>query len=303
MLGGAAAVAASAGAGLALAVHGRGGHHSTASSTTETSPPPNHAVAVQIAGTGVGSIGGPGLACPSDCSTSIQDGRTITLTETHGSDSVFEGWSPGDCARSPTCKLRVTAGITVVATFSRTESTAPGAPLAPTGLAATSVSATQVDLAWFKPTGKVAVDHYVIYRDQQPVGNVPAQQTSYEDTRVTPSTRYVYSVVAVAADQKASPSSSSTQATTLPSAPTLLSPKEPVKGEIDLEWTPAFPNPAGSYIVYRDGNKAEVVPGTQTSFSDTPVDTSVDHTYTVQAIDQFGKSSPQSNPGDFSPVG
>ena len=51
---------------------------------------------------------------PSDCSTSIQDGRTITLTETHGSDSVFEGWSPGDCARSPTCKLRVTAGITVV---------------------------------------------------------------------------------------------------------------------------------------------------------------------------------------------
>jgi len=192
--------------------------------------------------------------------------------------------------------LKVTGDITVVATFSAsTNPPPPGAPLAPTGLAAAPVSPTEIDLAWFKPAGTVAVDHYVIYRGQKPVGSVAAPDTKYKDTSLAASTRYVYSVVAVAADQKASPSSSSTAATTPPSAPKLLTPTV-VKGEADLEWIPTFPNPDGRYIVSRDdGVKVWTLPGTQTTLSDGHLDTSMGHTYTVQAIDVFGASSPPSN--------
>src|SRR6185437_10304987 len=67
------------------------------------------------------------------------------------------------------------------------------APSRPTGLTVTSVTATQVGLAWTRSTDNVAVAGYYVYR-----GTVrrTATTNSFLDTGLTAATSYTYSVAA-----------------------------------------------------------------------------------------------------------
>jgi chitodextrinase len=80
-------------------------------------------------------------------------------------------------------------------------------PTAPTGLVATAVSSSQIDLAWNPSTDNVGVVGYNVYRDGTIVGT-PAT-TGYADTGLTASTSYTYSVAARDAAGNESPHSSS----------------------------------------------------------------------------------------------
>jgi hypothetical protein len=70
-------------------------------------------------GTGTGTITGPGIACPGDCTETYPPGTAVTLTATVGAFSGFAGWT-GDCAGStgPTCNLTMSANRTAGANFS-----------------------------------------------------------------------------------------------------------------------------------------------------------------------------------------
>ena len=68
------------------------------------------------------------------------------------------------------------------------------APTAPTGLAVTSASTTQISLIWTASTDNVAVTGYRIYRNGTQVGTPTA--TTYTDTGLTTGTTYSYQVVA-----------------------------------------------------------------------------------------------------------
>lgn len=73
-------------------------------------------------------------------------------------------------------------------------------PATPTGLTATAVSSTQINLAW-SSTGDYTVA-FVIERSLDgasfvQIATVPVTQTSYSDTGLTPETRYWYRVKAV----------------------------------------------------------------------------------------------------------
>ena len=69
------------------------------------------------------------------------------------------------------------------------------APTVPTGLSATPVSSSQIDLSWTASTDNVGVTGYKIYRDGVELPQNPTN-TTYQDVGLTPLTNYSYTVAA-----------------------------------------------------------------------------------------------------------
>ena len=90
-------------------------------------------------------------------------------------------------------------------------------PSQPTGLNATGVSTSRINLSWTASTDNVAVVGYRIYRDGTLVDTVPG--TTYGDTGLAASSQHSYQVAAIDAVPNESELSASASATTL-SAPT-----------------------------------------------------------------------------------
>jgi chitodextrinase len=85
-------------------------------------------------------------------------------------------------------------------------------PSAPSGLAATAVSPTRIDLSWGAATDDVRVAGYRIFRGGAELATTP--ETTYTDTAVLPGTSYAYHVVAYDDSGKVSPPSNTTSAVT-----------------------------------------------------------------------------------------
>ena len=296
ILAGVIAIAGGSGAGIALAIHGDGDGNTT---VPPPPPPSTHVVSVQVRGNGTGSVRGPGIACPKDCRASIGDGRNITLTATPADGSVFTRWSQEPCGRATTCKLTVTAALTVTATFAHATDKQP--PTTPTDLRATASSPSEIGLTWTASSDNVAVTGYVIYRDQLKLTTVSGTRTVYHDTGLTPSTDYLYTVQAVDAAGNASPQSHPTKERTLPptdhvapSTPTNFRAAPIGSTEIELTWTASTDNVAVTgYVISRDGVELTTVAGTDTSFRDSGLDPSTGYVYTIEALDAAGNHSPQ----------
>lgn len=112
-------------------------------------------------------------------------------------------------------------------------------PSAPTGLTATAVSSTQINLSWTASTDNVAVTGYQIFRAGSQIGT--STTTTFNNTGLSPNTTYSYTVRAV--DAAGNPSTQSQPAstttltpdTTLPTA-TITAPtgSAPVSGTITI---------------------------------------------------------------------
>ena len=89
------------------------------------------------------------------------------------------------------------------------------APSIPTGLTATAISSSQINLSWTASTDNVAVTGYQVLRGGIVIATVAT--TSYSDTGLTAGTNYVYTVKAVDAAGNVSAASGSANATTLTS--------------------------------------------------------------------------------------
>src|SRR4029077_13056792 len=114
-----------------------------------------------------------------------------------------------------------------------TSSTAPGSP---TGLTATSVSTSQINLSWVAPVnnGGSAITGYKIERSTDSgttwstiVANTASTSTTYSNTGLNPSTSYTYRVSAINSVGTSPPSntaSATTSGTTItaPGSPTSL---------------------------------------------------------------------------------
>ena len=85
-------------------------------------------------------------------------------------------------------------------------------PSTPTGLSATAVSSSQINLAWTASTDDVAVTGYKIFRNGNQVGT--ASTPSFSDTGLAASTPYTYAVSAYDAAGNNSPTSTPAAATT-----------------------------------------------------------------------------------------
>lgn len=97
------------------------------------------------------------------------------------------------------------------------------APSVPSGLTATAVSQSQVNLGWSASTDNVGVTGYRVYRDGAAVGTTT--NTSYQNTGLNPSTAYNYTVRAYDAAGNESADSNAASATTFdPPAPDTTAP-------------------------------------------------------------------------------
>jgi chitodextrinase len=96
------------------------------------------------------------------------------------------------------------------------------APTDPTGVTASSISATQVNLTWQASTDNVGVAGYTIYRDGAILATVPASSLFYSDYSGYPSTTYTYSVDAYDLAGNYSAQSSPVSVTTPAMPPSLL---------------------------------------------------------------------------------
>jgi chitin-binding protein len=80
-------------------------------------------------------------------------------------------------------------------------------PTAPTNLHPMGQTARSISLMWGASVGSAPIVNYLIYRDDVEIKSVSANQTAYEDTGLTPSTRYRYVVKARDLNGKLSSSS------------------------------------------------------------------------------------------------
>ena len=156
-------------------------------------------------------------------------------------------------------------------------------PTDPTGLTATAVSGTQIDLAWTGSTDNVAVANYRVERCQGAGCTIFVQVgtptgTTYNDIGLTTATSYTYRVRAADATGNLSGYTAEQSATTpdtqAPTAPTGLTATDASQSQIDLAWTASTDNVAvADYRVERCQGAActtfvQVATPTAASYSD-----------------------------------
>jgi hypothetical protein len=172
-------------------------------------------------------------------------------------------------------------------------------PLAPSGLMATPVDATRIDLAWTDRSGNESA--FAIYRDlgQGPaeIATVKADQTTYADTTLTPCTSASYYVVARNEAGDSGPSNTEIAATggDSPAVPTGLSATAVGSSRVDLAWSNGGVVQTGVRVwrAVGSGGFSQLVtlPGTAASYSDSDLTPGVEHSYRVQGVNHCGTSA------------
>jgi hypothetical protein len=194
---------------------------------------------------------------------------------------------------------------------------AASAPPAPTGLAATAASSSEIDLSWDAPTAPAGLTlaGYDVYQGTSPAGEsgTPVNNsalitaTSYTVTDLNNGTTYYFDVIAIyqAFEGGGIPSAASAEAsaTTSPGAapaPTDLSAAAASSSEVDLTWgdpVAPFALPLVGYDVYQGtssgGESATPVnslPVTATSYAVTGLTGGTTYYFEVTAVYRDGQS-------------
>jgi chitodextrinase len=162
------------------------------------------------------------------------------------------------------------------------------APGVPTGLTATAVSGTQVNLAWNASTDNVGVTGYYVYLNDQPLATTAS--TSFSHTGLTAGSTYNYRVSAYDAIPNHSAWTGKVSATTTladtqaPSVPTGLKATAVSATRVSLAWNASTDNVGvtGYYVYLNDQPLATT---TSTSFSHTGLATGSTYSYRVSAFD------------------
>ena len=162
------------------------------------------------------------------------------------------------------------------------------APTVPTGLAATAVSGTQVNLAWNASTDNVGVTGYYVYLNDQPLATTTA--LSFSHTGLTAGNTYNYRVSAYDAVPNHSAWTAAVSTTTVladtqaPSVPTGLAASVVSGTQVNLSWNASTDNVGVTgYTVYL--NDAQLAATSQTSFSHTGLTAGATYSYRVSAFD------------------
>ncbi|HEY7292623.1 MAG TPA: fibronectin type III domain-containing protein [Vicinamibacterales bacterium] len=184
------------------------------------------------------------------------------------------------------------------------------APTAPTTLAATATSGTQINLGWTASTDNVGVTSYLIERCQGAACATFAQVgtasgVAFSNTGLTNGTSYSYRVRASDAAGNLSPYSNTATASTpdtqAPSAPAALAVTASSTTQINLAWTASTDNVGvTSYLIERCqgvgcSTFAQVGTSSSASFGNTGLTASTSYSYRVRATDAAGNLSGYSN--------
>ena len=171
------------------------------------------------------------------------------------------------------------------------------APSTPAGLSGTASSPSQINLGWTAATDNVAVTGYRVYRNGvllATLGNV----TAHQNTGLSASTTYSYTVQAFDAAGNASAQAPAVIVTT-PSVLDTVAPSIPIglvatavsATRINLSWSACTDNVAvAGYRVFRNGALL-VSLGNVTAYQDSLLGAGTTHVYTIRAFDAAGNIS------------
>ena len=196
------------------------------------------------------------------------------------------------------------------------------APAAPSGLAATSLSASKIGLSWADNSNNETA--FEIWRSLSAttgfttVGTAPSGATAYTDSALNASTRYYYQIRAIGQyGQSAFASTAQSNAMTqalpaVPAAPTaLVAHGTSTASSVTLHWTDNATNEDG-YQVYRSSNNNSSylplasLPANAVSYADTGLFANAVYYYQVRAVNQGGSSGfsneDSAHTGDHLPV-
>jgi len=185
-------------------------------------------------------------------------------------------------------------------------------PTAPSNLAATAISGTQINLTWTASTDNVGVSGYLIERCQGTGCTIFTQvgtstSASFNDSGLTASMAYSYQVRATDAAGNLSSYSNVASAITLlpdtqpPTQPTNLTAIAVSGNQINLAWTASTDNVGVTgYLIERCqgvgcSNFGRLFTVSGTTYSDTGLVPSTSYTYQVKATDAAGNFSLYSN--------
>jgi len=202
------------------------------------------------------------------------------------------------------------SGYSNIATAIAPPDTTP--PTAPTNLAATPFSNTQINLTWTASTDDVGVTGYLLERCQGAGCSNFAQistplVTTYSDTGLTASTSYSYRMRAVDSAGNTSPYSNVANTVTLSGAPVITAPSNLAataasNTQINLSWTAATETGGtiSQNLIERCtgaacSNFAQVGTATATAFGDTGLTAATSYSYRVRATDASSNLGPYSN--------
>ncbi len=163
------------------------------------------------------------------------------------------------------------------------------APTVPSGLSATAVDESKVDLTWTASTDATGVNGYKIFRNGAQIGT--SISPSYRDTSCLPGTTYSYTVSAYDAVGNNSAQSAAKSVTTPgsgdeqpPSVPTNLRVTGATTSSISIAWNASTDNYGiAGYRVYRNGTQVGTATGT--TYNDTGLANNTEYTYEVDAYD------------------
>jgi hypothetical protein len=156
-------------------------------------------------------------------------------------------------------------------------------PVAPAAVHAQSPTATSVLVSWAPSQGGATIDYYVVLRDGNQVGAVPASQTSYTDAGLAPGTAHQYTIIAASGTQRSSPSLA-VKVTTIAPSPVGLAAAQQTWTTVDVHWSPSLKAPVpDEYLIYSGGTSIATVPGTIDSYSVTGLTPGTAYQYQVAA--------------------
>ena len=249
---------------------------------------------------------------------SVNSGTTWSvLVQDTGSNATT--FSDTGLASGTTYSYRVSAingegtGIPSNTSSATTASSTQGVPSPPTGLAATPLSYSQINLSWTTPSsnGGSSILGYEIERSANggatwsPVmPDTGSTATTFSDTGLGAGKTYLYRVSAINSMGTSIPSNlaSSTTLATVSSSPTSLTATAVSSSKITLSWVAPGWNGGAAITGYEVERSNDGVSGwsvlaastgsTSTTYSDTTVSSGTTYYYRVSAINSAGSSTP-----------
>jgi alpha-tubulin suppressor-like RCC1 family protein len=167
----------------------------------------------------------------------------------------------------------------------------------PTGLQATAVSSSQVNLSWDASTN-VEIVGYKLFRNGVQIATLAGNATAFSDTPLATFTTYNYSISSFDAANNDSLQSPTVQVTTLPfgggTFPTGLAATAVSSSQVNLSWDASTNVEIVGYKLYRNGVQIATLAGNATSFSDTPLAALTTYNYSISSFDAANNNSVQS---------
>lgn len=171
----------------------------------------------------------------------------------------------------------------------------PVAPSVPTGLAASNILTTSMDLSWNPSTSNgTGVGGYRLYRDGVQIADVASPGLTFHDTGLAQWTTYNYQVSAYdtlgpVESNKSSAITPQTDDNQAPSVPTGLAVSAPTTTTLQLDWNvstdPVPGSGLGGYFVYRGGVSIAQIIAPAHTYTDTGLSPSTLYSYQVAAYD------------------